>query len=181
MMIRIYLTNLGKYNEGILLGEWVDLPVSHDELMKVFDRIKICHDKVDYSDKYGNPYEEWFITDYETDVDGIKIGEYDSLDNLNKLAETLEDLNDNDREIVEALLSEGYSLDDAIDKEDDCIVYSDCNDMEDVARQYIEETGLLNSVPENLRDYFDFEAYGRDMSFEGQYVFTKEGNCVQIL
>ena len=35
-MMNIYLTNLGKYNEGELIGEWVELPVSQEELQKVF-------------------------------------------------------------------------------------------------------------------------------------------------
>ena len=29
--MEIYLTNLGKYNEGYLVGEWVHLPVSDDD------------------------------------------------------------------------------------------------------------------------------------------------------
>lgn len=33
-MMNIYLTNLGKYNEGQLIGEWVELPVSNEELQK---------------------------------------------------------------------------------------------------------------------------------------------------
>ena len=86
-----------------------------------------------------------------------------------------------EKEIVEAMISEGYTLEDAIDSKDNCIVYSDCEDMADVAEEYAEETGLLNSIPENLRSYFDFEAFGRDMSFEGHFVFTSKGNCVQIL
>lgn len=169
-MLKIYLTNLGKYNEGELLGEWVDLPATQEELEKVFQRIGI-----------NEEYEEYFITDYETDISGIEIGEYSNLEELNELAETLEELDENDTEIVEAMLSEGYSLEDAIDKKDDCMVYSDCNDMEDVAREYIEETGLLNDIPENLQSYFDYEAFGRDMSYEGQYIFTKNGNCIQIM
>ena len=40
-MLRIYLTNLGKYNEGQLVGEWVELPVTEEELEKVFERIGI--------------------------------------------------------------------------------------------------------------------------------------------
>lgn len=52
--------------------------------------------------------------------------------------------------------------------------------MEDVAREYAEQTGLLESVPEHLQNYFDFKSYGRDMSFEGHFVFTDNGNCVQI-
>lgn len=33
-MMNIYLTNLGKYNEGQLIGEWVELPVSNEELQR---------------------------------------------------------------------------------------------------------------------------------------------------
>jgi hypothetical protein len=39
--MKIFLTNLGKYNEGELIGEWVELPVSQEELQKVFERIGI--------------------------------------------------------------------------------------------------------------------------------------------
>lgn len=168
-MLKIYLTNLGKYNEGHLIGEWVSLPCSDEELEAVKERIGI--------NKY---YEEYFITDYETDISGITINEYSSIDDLNELAETLEELDDSDREVIEAMLSEGYTLADAIDKKDDCIIWNDCSDMEDVAREYAEQTGLLESVPEHLQNYFDFESYGRDMSFEGHFVFTDSGNCVQI-
>ena len=50
-MMNIYLTNLGKYNEGELVGEWVQLPISNEELQKVFERIGI-----------NEVYEEYFIT-----------------------------------------------------------------------------------------------------------------------
>ena len=176
-MLRIFITNLGKYNEGELIGEWVDLPITEEELEKVYSRIGIS----DEPNENGIYYEETFITDYETDIDGLKVEEYDSIDDLNEMAEELDNLNEYDKEVVNAMLSEGYNLEDAISGKDDCIVYYNCNDMADVAEQYAEETGLLDSIPENLRYYFDFEAYGRDMSFEGQFVFTSSGNCVQIL
>ena len=168
-MLNIFITNLGKYNEGELVGEWVKLPVSEEELEAVFERIGI-----------NEEYEEHFITDYETDITGLKVGEYDSIEGLNELAETLEALDEYEREIVEAMISEGYDLEEALEKKDDCMIYHDCNDMTDVAEQYAEETGLLDSIPENLRYYFDFEAYGRDMGIEGTFVFTNNGNCVQI-
>ena len=37
-----FITNLGKYNEGELVGEWVKFPTTAEELKKVFDRIGIC-------------------------------------------------------------------------------------------------------------------------------------------
>ena len=80
IMLKIYLTNLGKYNEGELLGEWVELPVDEEELQEVFKRIGISSEP----DAEGNYYEEYFITDYETDFD-LQIGEYE---NINKLKPT---------------------------------------------------------------------------------------------
>lgn len=177
-MLKIYLTNLGKYNEGHLIGEWVSLPITNEELEAVYERIGISEEP----DEDGNYYEETFITDYETDLTGITVDEYDNLEELNELAETLEGLDDCEKEAVKAMLSEGFDFDEALEKanDGDYMIYSDCEDMEDVAMQYAEETGLLNSIPENLQSYFDFEAYGRDMSYEGQFVFI--GNdCIQIL
>lgn len=169
-MLNIYITNLGKYNEGHLVGEWVKLPVSQKELEKVLERIGI-----------NEHYEEYFISDYETDINNFKVGEHDSVNELNELAETLENLDEYEREIVEVMISEGYELKEAIEHKDDCLIYNDCHDMEDVAIEYVKETGLLNSIPEHLRNYFDYEAFGCDMSFEGHFVFTSNGNCVQIL
>ena len=51
-----FITNLGKYNEGELVGEWVKFPTTSEELQKVFERIGIGS-----KDDFGNPYEEWFI------------------------------------------------------------------------------------------------------------------------
>ena len=32
-----FITNLGKYNEGVLVGEWVKFPTTAEELQKVFE------------------------------------------------------------------------------------------------------------------------------------------------
>lgn len=168
--LRVFLTNLGKYNEGELVGEWLELPATDDEIEAVKERIGIN----DY-------YEEWFITDYETGIPGLNVGEYDDLDDLNDIAQNLADLDRYDMEIVAAYLEEGYDLEDAIDRKDDAVVWSNCSDMTDVAYTYIEETGMLDSVPDNIARYFDYEAFGRDMSFEGQFVFTDSGDCIELI
>lgn len=123
-MMNIYLTNLGKYNEGELVGEWVKLPVSNEELQEVFKRIGID----------GKEYEEYFITDYECDF--YKISEYESISTLNEIAEKLDDLDEEQGQVVKVLMSEcGYDLDEAIEKAEsgDYCIYTDCNDMTDVA------------------------------------------------
>ena len=180
-MMNIALTNLGKYNEGVLDFVWLTLPATDEEIAKAFDQIQVSHDDTHYysdglghvatNDYYGE-YEEFFITDYECNF--MKIGEYDNLEKLNEIAETIENLTDYEQTIVKALIDDGYSLEEALDKKDDCVLYSGCNDMTDVAYQYIEETGLLNNAG-TLANYFDYEAFGRDMSFEGHWIETDEG------
>ena len=93
--MKIYITNLGKYVEGYLIGKWVQLPIDEDALEKVLEAIGI--------DDY---YEEFFITDYETEIVGVgnSIGEYSSLAELNRLAERLEDLCQSDADKLEAVL-----------------------------------------------------------------------------
>lgn len=168
-MLNIFVTNLGKYNEGHLIGEWVELPVSEEELQAVYARIGI-----------NEYYEEVFITDYETDISGLEIGEYDNISNLNNFATELDNLDDSDKEVVGALISYGYDLEEALDKKDDCYIFYNVGDMADVAERYCDECGILDEIPDHLRGYFDYEAYGRDMSFEGTFVFTDNGNCVEI-
>ena len=175
-MLKIYVTNLGKYNEGFLIGKWLELPATEEEIEKTLEEIGIS----DEPDENGIYYEEYFITDYETDMDGLKVSEYSNIDDLNELAEAIDDLDEDEKEIVNAIMGEGYSLEDAIDKKDDVMMYYNCSNMTEVAEEYAEQVGLLDSIPEHLRYYFDFEAYGRDMSFEGHFVFTDNGNCIQI-
>lgn len=179
-MFNIYVTNLGKYNEGVLLGEWVSLPISYDDFEKVLGRIQVSNDTNKYYDVFGCPYEEIFIADYENDFD-YKVDEYENIWDLDEIAEKLENLEEYEAELMEALLDDGYEVDEALNKFDDCRIYYNCSDMEDVAIQYCEECGVLESVPEHLRNYFDFEAFGRDMSFESRFIFTSAGNCVEII
>ena len=164
-MFNVFITNLGKYNEGELVGEWVSLPCN--DLEAVYERIGIDEE-----------YEEMFITDFENDF-GYSVGEYESIDELNELAEELENLDDTEMEELQALLENGETINDAINMIDDCIMWYGCHDMEDVAREYCEQCGVLDGVPENLQCYFDFDAFGRDMSFEGTFIFTDSG-CVEI-
>ena len=170
-MMKSYLTNLGKYNEGQLVGEWVELPVSQEELKEVFERIGID----------GKEYEEYFITDYECDF--YQIGEYENLDTLNEIAERIEELDEEESKVVKALMSElGYTLDEAIEKVNngDYRIYSDCDDMTDIAYQVVEECEYLNNVPNNVARYFDYEEFGRDLGIEGTYIFLDNNEAIEV-
>lgn len=71
-MFKIFLTNLGKYNEGLLIGKWVELPC--DNLEEELEAIGVG--KV--------PYEEYFITDYEA-TSGLKLANMITLMNSTNL------------------------------------------------------------------------------------------------
>ena len=100
-----FVTNLGKYNEGELVGEWVKFPTTEEEMQKVFERIGIGS-----KDEFGHVYEEWFITDYECPVHGVydMLGEYESLDKLNYLASRIDEMDKWDQE-MKSIASSGLA------------------------------------------------------------------------
>ena len=172
-----YITNLGKYNEGELAGEWVKFPTTYEEMQKVFERIGMGKE-----DEFGNVYEEWFITDYDCYVDGLHdiLGEYESLDELNYLANSIEAMDKKDFARFEAAIGvSDYSnsvkdlinLTENLDKYD---IYPDVHDHDDLGRMYIDEYGAME-VPDHLKNYIDYEAYGRDIALDENGHFTDQG------
>ena len=172
-----FITNLGKYNEGELVGEWVKLPTTAEEMKEVFKRIGIGQ-----RDDFGQPYEEWFITDYDCYVDGLysKLGEYENLDELNYLASKLDEMSDSEYAQFQAGMEMGDhcgSLQEIINLTEnlDCYeVYPNIEDYDDLGRYYIEELEVMQ-VPEHLQNYIDYEAYGRDVAMDENGSFTDQG------
>ena len=172
-----FITNLGKYNEGELVGEWVKFPTTAEELKEVFKQIGIGQ-----KDDFGQPYEEWFITDYDCYVDGLysKLGEYENLDELNYLASKLDEMSESEYAQFQAGMEMGDhcgSLQEIINLTEnlDCYeVYPDIHDYDDLGRYYIEELDVMQ-VPEHLQNYIDYEAYGRDVALEENGTFTDQG------
>ena len=167
-MIELCLTNLGKYNEGELVYTRLVLPATTEEIYAAYDEIGVAD---------GTMYEESFISDYETDINGLSISEYASLDDLNELAEELENFDEYELEAFGAMLEYGLATDEALQKvkDNEYRIYEGCCSMAEVAEMYADETGLLYSMPDELRMYFDFEAYGRDMEINGHFIETDSG------
>ena len=172
-----FITNLGKYNEGELVGEWVKFPTTAEEMKEVFKRIGIGQ-----RDDFGQPYEEWFITDYDCYVDGLysKLGEYENLDELNYLASKLDEMSESEYAQFQAGMEMGDhcgSLQEIINLTEnlDCYeVYPHIEDYDDLGRYYIDELEVMQ-VPEHLQNYIDYEAYGRDVAMDENGSFTDQG------
>ena len=166
-MLKIALTNLGKYSEGQLVYKWLDLPATEEEIEEAKEAIGI-----------NEQYEEWFITDYETDIEGLKVGEYEDLEALNELAERYENLTYNEQDAVAAVIeANGYDLEEALDivERGAYTLYSHCDTLEDLAQSLFDD-GCFGDTKAmgNLVNYIDFERLGRDLGFDG-YTETSKG------
>ena len=182
-LFEAYITNLGKYNEGRIVGETLKFPATTEEVQSLLKNIGVD----------GVRYEEFFITAFDGDVMGLYdyLTEYENLDELNHLAHLISELDSDEIETLEAVLNKGdhtSSVADIIN-----LVHNlDCYDLhpgvtddETLGRIYVEDMELLD-VPDNVLPYFDFEAYGRDMRINegghfapGGYVFNNGGKFVE--
>ena len=175
-MLEAFVTNLGRYNEGHLDGEFLKLPSTTEEVQALLKRIHVD----------GVRYEEIFITDYETDVPGLHdcLGEYENIDELNYLAALLDDMPKWEAEKFAAAMEFGEhtgSVRDLINLTQnlDCFeFYSGIENEEDLGRYYIEEMCTLE-IPEHLENYIDYEAYGRDMCMDDNGHFVDGGYIVE--
>lgn len=166
-----YITNLGKYNEGELIGEWITFPIDEDELSLVMERIG-CY----YEDEDGEPhneeYEEFFFTDWECEAD-LHLGEYENIDDLNELAEKMDEW---DEDLLKAAC-EIWDINEVLDNDpDDYCLYGDIDNDYDLGYYWIEESGCYDlSGMGNLSNYIDYEAFGRDVRLESSGGFTEYG------
>ena len=142
-------------------GQWLELPATEDEI----EEAKAAAITADC--------DEIMISDYE----GIKVNEYDNIEEINEIAEEIDNLDDYEQNIIEALIDDGYDFETALEivQDGDYYYFPDCDSMTDVAYQYCEECGILSQIPEDLQGYFDFEAYGRDMGYNGNFIATDDG------
>lgn len=159
-MLKGFITNLGKYNEGHLIGEWVTFPISEEELEAVYQRIGI-----------NEEYEEIFFTDWECDFE-TGLGEYENIEDVNELTEAIEEVEQYSEEdklkaIIEAT---GYSLQDALREMDNATFYPGYT-LEEVAEEIVTD---CYDLPEIALRYFDYKAFARDLRFDG-YTETYTG------
>lgn len=173
-IISAFITNLGKYNEGELVGKWHNFPTTKEDIEQTFREIGID----------GIRYEEFFITDYDSEIDGITkhLGEYSSIDEINYLASKIDDMMGSELEIYEASIESGEycgSVKDLINLTEnlDCYDYMEGveNDY-DLGYYWVEESGCYDTKDMgNLKNYIDYEGFGRDIRLEESGTFAIRG------
>ena len=155
------IANLGKYNEGCLVGAWFTFPI----------------DEEDVKEKIGlnEQYEEYAV--HDTENFPIDIGEYVSIEELNEMYEMIEELPDYIVDCLDEFISHYGTLEEVMEHKDDIYFYPDCDTMTDVAYYYIDELQALGDIPPSLQNYIDYEAYGRDLDMGGCFIATSRGMC----
>lgn len=169
-MLKIYITDLAAYNSGRLIGEWIELPC--DDLADAIQAVllegqRICKDAL--------PHEEFFITDFEWDDDGMSkaysVGEYSDPYKLNEVTEELSSLEGFELLQVQFLLHEGYDFDYAIANYEDVTIYdyrssTSFKDVFELLAEDLVDEGCFGDIPSNLINYLDFSSIGRDLSID---------------
>jgi len=157
-MPKIYVGTYAKYNNGSIAGAWLDLEDYADR--DAF--LKACRE---LHKNEEDP--ELMFQDYE----GFPKAFYnESSAPPDALWEWLE-LDDDDRELLE-VYQDNVNQNADIDEAREAFA-GKFNSEADWAESFLEETGRLDDVPEHLRNYIDFEAYGHDARLGGDMKFVR--------
>lgn len=161
LYLKAYITNLGKYNEGDLIGEWVQFPIDSNDFNAVLDRIGISPE-----------YEEWFVTDYDcnlTAFDWQDLGEYPSYDTLEQFGELVASIDDVEavdnvyevtsdlKEAIEGLENGSYQYYPGVKNNNDWGQYL-------VSEYYNDDIASLGI--DTIEQHFDYEALGRELDLD---------------
>ncbi len=157
---RIYVACLSAYNNSKLHGLWIDADQDAEDIQaEISKMLKESPELI---------AEEWAIHDFEG-FGGLKLSEHDDISKIAELAELIEEYSGIFGELVgyvgglkhleyaKTLMEENYA--------------GEHDTLESFAEDYLENSGQLASIPEDLRYYFDFEKYGEDLRLSGN-VFT---------
>lgn len=154
-MLKAYIVELANYN-----GKWLSLPLEDDELSNEIKSL-------------GNVGGDHDVHDFESDVEGLhnELGRL-SIFQMNYLAKRLDELESHELETFEIVFDSSGDLEETFQRleDHDFIILNDIDDLEDLGRAFVDEGLAGFTIPDNIANYFDYEAYGRDLSFSGWHI-----------
>jgi len=152
---RLWVTTYGKYNDGRLIGEWMDLDdyADRDEFLAAAVKMVNEHDPELMFCDYENFPWRWYS---ESEAPPAELWEWTDLD-------------DDDKEIHAMLVEAGIEMGVV-----DAHVYR--GELIDYAAELIDDGYNLD---EFAARYFDYEAFARDMKIGGDVVELTDTNDVR--
>ena len=166
-MLNLFVNTWGNYNEnGADGGQWITLPMEEEELQEVLENIAAA---------MGDQDPEWAIHDYEWESD-IELGDVNEMDSITEWNDRCQEACDleewESQEIAAAMEAYGYTFPEALERQQrGSFTLSAGMDLEEVAEELINE---CYDLPEFALRYFDYEAFARDLSYDG-YTETNYG------
>lgn len=156
---QVYVGTYSKYNNGYLSGAWLQLEdyISKDDFLEACERIHSDEKDPEFMFQDWENIPDYFISESGIDAEFWEFLEHQG-DYEAKCA-YIDAFNEWD----------GDNFDDRYRGEYE-------SDVE-FAEEFAEETCMLEGVPENLRCYFDYEAFARDLmmdftEFNGHYFWN---------
>jgi len=195
-MARICVASLSDYNAGLLLGDWIDLDgkdaddvgeeiaamlrtskhpnvtvtcptCDGDSAVRAAVELSRRGTHTEHCDCRGRGVvpsaEEWSIHDYD---DCPNMGENPSLEALLEQVRLLDEHGDAWTAYVSCVGAD-YATEEGFEEARAGEADSELAWVE----QYLDDAGVLDEMPENLRSYFDAERYLRDMKLGGDVSF----------
>lgn len=145
-MLKVFITNTHCYAQSNLVGKWVELPTSNENLSK------------EVKDVLSHGGEEYFISAFEG---GIYIDENVNVMNLNEILQRADGQKDEFIAIMECLsvdLNEGIEI-----LEDGAFhMIPEIIEMKEAAEILVEE-GYYGEIPDHLANFLNYESIANDM------------------
>lgn len=168
-VMSVYAQNLAYYNEGEIIGGWLDLPTTKEEIDDYLNEIV----------RIDNEHEEYEIADIDDCPFEYEIIQWADLHKLNNLAIIYSSLDEKELEMVNAYcenIESNLGIDEIINicLQTDKIPYYEYDSQfngygsneEKMGLTIANETGLLDTLQKlGVQDYFDFERYGEEFGF----------------
>ncbi len=170
----MYIANLGMYNDGRLVGEWVKFPTTAEKMRQTLKNIGIGkkHNR-------DQAYDNWFVFD---DVSNLEVLEgllNSNINEMNYLASKLNGMSEDEYQKFRAAVKMGNhtgSIQELINLTDNL----ECYDIDPLIHNYdnlgrrFEEADDIQ-LPDDLLVYVNYDSYGRDIALKEKGQITHLG------
>jgi len=155
--LSIAIEDWGLYNNGILACKWWEYDIDINEVREYYMNLRKKYNIEPYYDL------ELFCADWENDFLN-QVSENANIQKVFNIYNKL-DIDNIDLDALEFLTSyQNINIEEALENLEDIEVY-EVSSFSALAEQFVDD-GLFGDVPSNLINYLDYDAIGRDLSFD---------------
>lgn len=170
------MTNQEKYQVGEVSGIRVILPTTKEAMRDALKKIGVD----------GIRCREVFLTEHDSNLSGFChcINQDDSVDEVNYLCHLLSGMTDTELATFQAVVEYGAHNGSAADLINLALnvehydFYMGVDNDKELGHIYADDMGEID-IPEEVRPYFDFEAYGRKVRSDNKGCFVNGGYLIR--